>query len=205
VQALWRLFGVAADVDALDREIDAAQEAAIPQALRRSTPFLTHPVFNAHHSEHEMLRYMRSLADKDLALDRSMIPLGSCTMKLNATSEMIPITWPEFASMHPLAPSDQTAGYRELIAELEQMLVECTGYDAVSLQPNSGAQGEYAGLLAIRAFHRSRGEGHRNICLIPESAHGTNPASAHLCGMDVVSVKTDRRNVDVEPAAGDGI
>ena len=202
VQALWKLFGVAADVDALDREIDAAQEAAIPAGLRRTTPFLTHPVFNAHHSEHEMLRYMRSLADKDLALDRTMIPLGSCTMKLNATSEMIPVTWPEFANIHPLAPADQTAGYRQLITELEQMLVECTGYDAVSLQPNSGAQGEYAGLLAIRAYHRSRGEGHRNICLIPESAHGTNPASAQLCGMEVVAVKTDRNgNVDVADLA----
>ena len=202
VQALWKLFGVAADVDVLDREIDAAQEAAIPAGLRRTTPFLTHPVFNAHHSEHEMLRYMRSLADKDLALDRTMIPLGSCTMKLNATSEMIPVTWPEFANIHPLAPADQTAGYRQLIAELEQMLVECTGYDAVSLQPNSGAQGEYAGLLAIRAYHRSRGEGHRNICLIPESAHGTNPASAQLCGMEVVAVKTDRNgNVDVTDLA----
>ena len=202
VQALWKLFGVAADVDVLDREIDAAQEAAIPSGLRRTTPFLTHPVFNAHHSEHEMLRYMRSLADKDLALDRTMIPLGSCTMKLNATSEMIPVTWPEFANIHPLAPADQTVGYRQLIAELEQMLVECTGYDAVSLQPNSGAQGEYAGLLAIRAYHRSRGEGHRNICLIPESAHGTNPASAQLCGMEVVAVKTDRNgNVDVTDLA----
>jgi glycine dehydrogenase len=198
VQALWRLFGVSADIDALDREIDAAQDAAIPAGLRRASPFLTHPVFNAHHSEHEMLRYMRSLADKDLALDRTMIPLGSCTMKLNATSEMIPVTWPEFANVHPLAPADQTDGYRQLIAELEQMLVECTGYDAVSLQPNSGAQGEYAGLLAIRAYHRSRGEGHRNICLIPESAHGTNPASAQMCGMEVVPVKTDRSgNVDV--------
>ena len=198
VQALWRVFGVSADVDALDREIDAAQDAAIPAGLRRTSPYLTHPVFNAHHSEHEMLRYMRSLADKDLALDRTMIPLGSCTMKLNATSEMIPVTWPEFANIHPLAPSDQTEGYRQLIAGLEQMLVECTGYDAVSLQPNSGAQGEYAGLLAIRAYHRSRGEGHRNICLIPESAHGTNPASAQMCGMEVVPVKTDRSgNVDV--------
>jgi glycine dehydrogenase len=197
VAALWKIFGVAADVDALDREVDGAGEA-IPAALRRTTPFLTHPVFNAHHSEHEMLRYMRSLADKDLALDRTMIPLGSCTMKLNATSEMIPVTWPEFANIHPLAPAEQTAGYRQLIVELEQMLVECTGYDAVSLQPNSGAQGEYAGLLAIRAYHRSRGEGHRNICLIPESAHGTNPASAQLCGMEVVPVKTDRSgNVDV--------
>jgi glycine dehydrogenase len=198
VQALWRLFGVSADIDALDREIDAGQDASIPAGLRRQSPFLTHPVFNAHHSEHEMLRYMRALADKDLALDRTMIPLGSCTMKLNATSEMIPVTWPEFADIHPLAPADQTAGYRQLIGELEQMLVECTGYDAVSLQPNSGAQGEYAGLLAIRAYHRSRGEGHRSVCLIPESAHGTNPASAQLCGMEVVPVKTDRNgNVDL--------
>ena len=199
VQAIWRLFGVSADVDALDREINGMLDAAIPAGLRRTTRFLTHPVFNAHHSEHEMLRYMRSLADKDLALDRTMIPLGSCTMKLNATSEMIPVTWPEFANVHPLAPVGQTEGYRQMITELEQMLVECTGYDAVSLQPNSGAQGEYAGLLAIRAYHRSRGEGHRNICLIPESAHGTNPASAHLCGMEVVAVKTDRNgNVDVD-------
>jgi glycine dehydrogenase len=198
VQALWRLFGVAADVDALDREIDGVMDAAIPAGLQRTTQFLTHPVFNAHHSEHEMLRYMRSLADKDLALDRTMIPLGSCTMKLNATSEMIPVTWPEFANIHPLAPAAQAEGYRQMIGELEQMLVECTGYDAVSLQPNSGAQGEYAGLLAIRAYHRSRGEGHRNICLIPDSAHGTNPASAHLCGMEVVPVTTDRNgNVDV--------
>ena len=200
VVALWQLLGVGgADIDALDREIDSAVEGAIPQALRRTTPFLTHPVFNAHHSEHEMLRYMRSLADKDLALDRTMIPLGSCTMKLNATSEMIPVTWPEFANVHPLAPAEQTVGYRQLITELEQMLAECTGYDAVSLQPNSGAQGEYAGLLAIRAFHRARGEGHRNVCLIPDSAHGTNPASAQLCGMEVVAVKTDRNgNVDVQ-------
>jgi glycine dehydrogenase len=203
VEALWRLFGVSADVDALDREIDAVQEASIPAGLRRTTSFLTHPVFNAHHSEHEMLRYLRSLADKDLALDRTMIPLGSCTMKLNATSEMIPVTWPEFANIHPLAPAEQSAGYRQLITELEQMLAECTGYDAVSLQPNSGAQGEYAGLLAIRAYHRARGDGHRNICLIPESAHGTNPASAQLCGMEVVPVKTDRNgNVDVEDLKG---
>ena len=145
-----------------------------------------------------MLRYLRSLADKDLAMDRTMIPLGSCTMKLNATSEMIPVTWPEFANIHPLAPADQSEGYRQLIDELEQMLVECTGYDAVSLQPNSGAQGEYAGLLAIRAYHRARGEGHRTVCLIPESAHGTNPASAQMCGMDVVVVKTDGDgNVDI--------
>jgi glycine dehydrogenase len=198
VAALWQVFGIQAEVDEFDRAIVAGGTSGIPEALRRTAPFLTHPVFNAHHSEHEMLRYMRSLADKDLALDRSMIPLGSCTMKLNATSEMIPVTWPEFSNIHPLAPADQTAGYRQLISELEQMMVECTGYDAVSLQPNSGAQGEYAGLLAIRAYHRARGEGHRTVCLIPESAHGTNPASAHLCGMEVVVVKTDRDgNVDI--------
>jgi glycine dehydrogenase len=198
VEALWAAFGVEARVDALDGAVAAAGERAIPAPLRRTTPFLTHPVFNAHHSEHEMLRYLRSLADKDLALDRTMIPLGSCTMKLNATSEMIPVTWPAFANIHPLAPAGQSQGYRQLIDELEQMLVECTGYDAVSLQPNSGAQGEYAGLLAIRAYHRARGEGHRTICLIPESAHGTNPASAQMCGMDVVVVKTDRDgNVDI--------
>ena len=199
VAAIWKLFSVVADVDDLDRQIDGAIDGAIPESLRRTTPFMTHPVFNAHHSEHEMLRYMRTLADKDLALDRTMIPLGSCTMKLNATSEMIPVTWPEFSNIHPLAPIEQAAGYQQLISELEQMLAECTGYDAVSLQPNSGAQGEYAGLLAIRAYHRSRGEGHRKICLIPESAHGTNPASAQMCGMDVVAIKTDRNgNVDVD-------
>jgi len=194
VEALWSLFGVDAGVDALD----AAASDAIPAALARTTQYLTHPVFNTHHSEHELLRYLRSLSDKDLALDRTMIPLGSCTMKLNATSEMIPITWPEFAGIHPYAPTDQARGYAELIADLERMLAECTGYDAVSLQPNSGAQGEYAGLLAIRAYHRARGEGERNICLIPESAHGTNPASAQLAGMEVVVVACDANgNVDV--------
>ncbi|MDF3981394.1 aminomethyl-transferring glycine dehydrogenase [Luteibacter sp. PPL201] len=195
VVALAGLFGASADVDALD----ARAQDALPPALRRTTDFLQHPVFNTHHSEHELLRYLRGLADKDLALDRTMIPLGSCTMKLNATAEMIPVTWPEFANIHPLAPADQTRGYRQLIDELEAMLVECTGYDAVSLQPNSGAQGEYAGLLAIRAYHRSRGEGHRDICLIPESAHGTNPASAQLVGMQVVVTRCDANgNVDVD-------
>jgi glycine dehydrogenase len=155
-------------------------------------------VFNTHHSEHELLRYLRSLSDRDLALDRTMIPLGSCTMKLNATAEMIPVTWPQFAHLHPYAPAGQAEGYREMIGELERWLAECTGYDAVSLQPNSGAQGEYAGLLAIRAWHRARGEPQRDVCLIPESAHGTNPASAHMCGMQVVVVKCDERgNVDV--------
>ncbi|WP_434030915.1 aminomethyl-transferring glycine dehydrogenase [[Pseudomonas] boreopolis] len=196
VVALAKLFGVQIDdIEALDAETPDA----LPTGLRRTSAFLTHPVFNTHHSEHELLRYLRSLADKDLAMDRTMIPLGSCTMKLNATAEMIPVTWPEFANIHPLAPAAQWAGYRQLIDELEAMLVECTGYDAVSLQPNSGAQGEYAGLLAIRAYHRSRGEGHRDICLIPESAHGTNPASAQMCGMKVVVTKCDANgNVDVE-------
>jgi glycine dehydrogenase len=195
VVALAGLFGAEVDIDALDAEV----HDALPRTLLRQSAFLTHPVFNTHHSEHELLRYMRALADKDLAMDRTMIPLGSCTMKLNATAEMIPVTWPEFANIHPLAPATQAQGYKELIDGLEAMLVECTGYDAVSLQPNSGAQGEYAGLLAIRAYHRSRGEEHRDICLIPESAHGTNPASAHLCGMTVVVTKCDGNgNVDVE-------
>lgn len=195
IVALGQLFGATVDVDALD----AATTDALPAGLVRTSAFLTHPVFNTHHSEHELLRYLRSLADKDLAMDRTMIPLGSCTMKLNATAEMIPVTWPEFANIHPLAPADQATGYKELIDGLEAMLVECTGYDAVSLQPNSGAQGEYAGLLAIRAYHRSRGEGHRDVCLIPDSAHGTNPASAQMCGMKVVVTKTDANgNVDLD-------
>lgn len=196
VAAIAALFGASiADIDALD----AATPDALPEGLKRTSAFLQHPVFNTHHSEHELLRYLRALSDKDLALDRTMIPLGSCTMKLNATAEMIPVTWPEFGNIHPLAPTSQTQGYKALIDELEQMLVECTGYDAVSLQPNSGAQGEYAGLLAIRAYHRSRGEAHRDICLIPDSAHGTNPASAQMCGMTVVVTKTDGNgNVDVE-------
>ncbi len=195
IVALGAVFGASVDVDALD----ATTADALPAALVRQSAFLTHPVFNTHHSEHELLRYLRSLADKDLAMDRTMSPLGSCTMKLNATAEMIPVTWPEFANIHPLAPADQAQGYKELIDGLEAMLVECTGYDAVSLQPNSGAQGEYAGLLAIRAYHASRGESHRDICLIPDSAHGTNPASAQMCGMKVVVTKTDANgNVDVE-------
>ncbi|MGN6519495.1 MAG: aminomethyl-transferring glycine dehydrogenase [Dokdonella sp.] len=192
---LAALFGARIDdIDALD----AATADALPATLQRRSPFLTHPVFNTHHSEHELLRYMRALADKDLAMDRTMIPLGSCTMKLNATAEMIPVTWPEFSAIHPLAPAAQAQGYKDLIDGLEAMLVECTGYDAVSLQPNSGAQGEYAGLLAIRAYHRSRGDDRRDICLIPESAHGTNPASAQMCGMQVVVTKCDANgNVDV--------
>ncbi|MEY2150556.1 aminomethyl-transferring glycine dehydrogenase [Rhodanobacter sp. 115] len=199
IELLWRIFGgddaTLPSIDALD----ASAPSLIPPELQRTSSFLTHPVFNTHHSEHELLRYLRALADKDLAMDRTMIPLGSCTMKLNATAEMIPVTWPEFGNIHPFAPAAQTQGYQELIAGLEAQLVEITGYDAVSLQPNSGAQGEYAGLLAIRAWHQSRGEGHRDICLIPESAHGTNPASANLCGMKVVVTKCDANgNVDLE-------
>lgn len=194
VAAIWQVFGVNADFAALE----AATADAIPASLVRSSAYLTHPTFSRYHSEHEMLRYLRSLADKDLALDRTMIPLGSCTMKLNATSEMIPVTWPEFSSIHPFAPNEQTVGYREMIDQLEAMLCAATGYDAVSLQPNAGSQGEYAGLLIIKAYHESRGEGHRNICLIPSSAHGTNPASAAMVGMDVVVVACDQNgNVDL--------
>ncbi|HLW74355.1 MAG TPA: aminomethyl-transferring glycine dehydrogenase, partial [Gammaproteobacteria bacterium] len=178
-------------------EVAAAANAWAP-ALNRTSAYLTHKIFNVHHSEHEMLRYLRELADKDLALDRSMIPLGSCTMKLNAVSEMLPVSWPEFAHVHPFAPESQTAGYREMVKQLEDMLVACTGYAAVSLQPNAGSQGEYAGLLIIHAYHQSRGEAHRNVCLIPASAHGTNPASAQMAGMHVVVVACDDQgNVDL--------
>ena len=197
VEALWTVFGAGAA--ALDfATVEAQVQEALPGAQLRSSAFLTHPVFSAYQSETRMLRYLRSLADKDLALDRTMIPLGSCTMKLNATTEMIPVTWPEFGGLHPFAPADQTQGYAQLTAELEQMLCACTGYDAVSLQPNAGSQGEYAGLLAIRAWHASRGEGHRDVCLIPSSAHGTNPATANMAGMRVVVVACDANgNVDV--------
>ncbi|HMK12277.1 MAG TPA: aminomethyl-transferring glycine dehydrogenase, partial [Acidimicrobiales bacterium] len=176
-----------------------ASGASILESLRRTTTFLTHPVFNTHHSETSMLRYLRSLRDKDIALDRSMIPLGSCTMKLNATTEMAPITWPEWASMHPFAPLGQAHGYLQLFRDLERWLCEITGYDAVSLQPNAGSQGELAGLLAIRAYHRSRGDDDRTVCLIPASAHGTNPASAVMAGFEVVVVACDDRgNVDLD-------
>jgi len=180
-------------------EMPAASDSSLPAALRRKTDILTHPVFSRYRSETEMLRYLRQLADKDLALDRTMIPLGSCTMKLNATAEMIPVTWPGFGNLHPFAPEDQTEGYRDLIGELEDWLCAATGYDAMSLQPNAGSQGEFAGLMAIRAWHRSRGEGHRNVCLIPASAHGTNPASAAMAGMKVVVVDCDAEgNVDID-------
>ena len=187
--AVAKAFGI-------DVLIDSKSSGVLP-ALARTSPFMTHPVFSSYHSETEMLRYLRRLADKDLALDRTMIPLGSCTMKLNATSEMIPVTWPEFGGIHPFAPRDQASGYLQMIQELEAMLVEITGYDAVSLQPNAGSQGEFAGLLAIRAYHRSRGDAHRNVCLIPSSAHGTNAASAAMCGMKVVVIGCDDNgNVD---------
>jgi glycine dehydrogenase len=179
-------------------QLDAPQAPAIAPEFARQTSFLTHPVFHRYRSETELLRYIRKLSDRDLALDRAMIPLGSCTMKLNATAEMIPFTWPEFGGLHPFAPPDQAAGYAEMFEHLKAMLCSITGYDAFSLQPNSGAQGEYAGLLAIRGYHHSRGDQHRNICLIPSSAHGTNPASAHMAGMEVVVVNCDADgNVDV--------
>ncbi len=198
IALLWSLF--AADGQALPtvEALEAGAESLIPAALRRTSAFLTHPVFNTHHSETGMLRYIRMLSDKDLALDRSMIPLGSCTMKLNATSEMIPITWPEFANIHPFAPADQREGYTELDAQLRAWLCAATGYAGISLQPNAGSQGEYAGLLVIKAYHEARGQGHRNICLIPSSAHGTNPASAMMVGMTVVVTKCDDNgNVDM--------
>jgi glycine dehydrogenase len=198
---LLAAFGI--DTDPADlaeaAEAAAAGNGGIPAAEARTSAFLTHPVFDAHRSETEMLRYLRGLADKDVALDRAMIPLGSCTMKLNATTEMEPVTWPEFAALHPFAPLDQAEGYRELIEDLETMLARMTGYDAVSLQPNAGSQGELAGLLAIRAYHRSRGDDQRDVCLIPASAHGTNAASAVMAGMRVVVVACDDAgNVDVD-------
>jgi glycine dehydrogenase len=180
-------------------EIDSKAQISLPKALIRTSEFLTHPVFNKHHSETDLMRYMRKLADKDLALDRSMIPLGSCTMKLNAATQLVPVTWPGYGRVHPFVPLDQAQGYQQLFIELEQMLCACTGYDAVSLQPNSGAQGEYAGLLAIKGYHQSRNEGHRKICLIPASAHGTNPASAQMAGMKVVVVGTAKSgNIDMD-------
>ncbi|MBE0612832.1 MAG: aminomethyl-transferring glycine dehydrogenase [Burkholderiales bacterium] len=198
VKLLWEIFAHCGETIP---EFDALLRGAgdtFASALRRSSGFMAHRVFNAYHSETAMLRYLRQLADQDLALDRSMIPLGSCTMKLNATSEMLPITWPEFAQIHPFAPAEQTGGYRELTDSLERMLCAITGYAAVSLQPNAGSQGEFAGLLVIRAWHRSRGESQRSVCLIPASAHGTNPASAHMAGMRVVVVGCDAGgNVDI--------
>jgi len=209
IEALWRLFADGRplpDLAALDQEL-GEELAVIPQDLRRRSAFLEHEVFNRYTSETEMLRYLKRLENRDLSLAQAMIPLGSCTMKLNATTEMIPVSWPEFSDIHPFAPAEQVHGYRELIDGLERMLVACTGYDAVSLQPNAGSQGEYAGLLAIRAYHESRGDAGRNVCLIPSSAHGTNPASAAMAGLRIVVVACDESgNVDVgdlrEKAAG---
>ncbi|NUZ11571.1 aminomethyl-transferring glycine dehydrogenase [Pseudoalteromonas sp. McH1-7] len=187
------------NVDALDAQVSGENITGIPASLVRDDEILTHANFNSYHSETEMLRYIKRLENKDLALNHSMISLGSCTMKLNATAEMIPVTWPEFAELHPFCPIDQAAGYKIMMTELHDWLVNITGYDAVSLQPNSGAQGEYAGLIAIRKYHESRGEGHRNICLIPSSAHGTNPASAQMASMKVVVVDCDKNgNIDIE-------
>ncbi|MCX7900410.1 MAG: beta-eliminating lyase-related protein, partial [Methylocystis sp.] len=193
LEAVWRAFG---GYDLVYS--DDYPQYRLPTALLRQSAYLTHPVFHMNRAESEMTRYMRRLADRDLALDRAMIPLGSCTMKLNATAEMLPISWPEFAEIHPFAPADQARGYAELIEDLEAKLCAITGYDAFSMQPNSGAQGEYAGLLTIRAYHLARGAPHRRVCLIPASAHGTNPASAALCGMKVVVVATDEKgNIDI--------
>ena len=186
-------------VEALDAEVTTQPTNAIPENLVRTSDILTHEVFNQYHSETEMLRYIKSLENKDLALNHSMISLGSCTMKLNATAEMIPVTWAEFGQIHPFAPLNQAEGYQEMIAELAEWLINVTGYDNLSMQPNSGAQGEYAGLLAIQRYHESRGEGHRNVCLIPSSAHGTNPASAQMVSLNVVVVKCDNNgNVDID-------
>ena len=207
LEAVWRAFGLS-----FTRDDFPADYHRVDPALVRETKYLEHPVFNRNRAETEMMRYMRRLADRDLALDRAMIPLGSCTMKLNAAVEMMPITWPEFSNIHPFAPADQTEGYAQMLDDLSEKLCEITGYDAMSMQPNSGAQGEYAGLLTIAAYHRARGEGHRNICLIPVSAHGTNPASAQMVGMKVVVVKSaENGDIDLEDfrakaeAAGDNL
>jgi glycine dehydrogenase len=203
VEHIWAAFGAASGAEqhlgqGNSRPASLPSADAIPDALRRTSDFMTHPVFREHQSETEMLRYLRRLCDRDLALDRTMIPLGSCTMKLNGSAEMMPFTWPGFAELHPFAPAEQAHGYAEMISDLKAKLIAISGYDAVSLQPNSGAQGEYAGLLAIRAYHRARGESQRTICLIPTSAHGTNPASAQMAGMDVIAVECDRDgNVDL--------
>ncbi len=200
-ETLWKLFAEAKGQNQrlIFADIEPTVLDQLPKDLIRSSKFLTHPIFNTHHSETEMLRYIFKLQGKDLSLAHSMIPLGSCTMKLNATAEMIPVTWPEFSNMHPLAPREQSLGYQGLIGELESMLIEITGFAGISLQPNAGSQGEYAGLLAIRKFHQGRGDGHRNICLIPSSAHGTNPASAVMAGMQVVITACDSEgNVDIK-------
>ena len=198
VETLWKTFSKDGQLWFTAKELAETSSVSLPAPFARTTPFLTHEVFHRYHSEHELLRYMHRLQSRDLSLVHSMIPLGSCTMKLNATAEMLPVTWPEFSDMHPFAPPKQTEGYTQLFKELETWLSEITGYPAVSLQPNAGSQGEYAGLLVIRAYHESRGQGHRNTCLIPASAHGTNPASAAIAGLKVVPVACDERgNIDL--------
>ncbi|MEZ9702754.1 aminomethyl-transferring glycine dehydrogenase, partial [Vibrio sp. 10N.286.45.F3] len=202
VNALFAIFDVKEDIQALSSDIASNEFAAIPENCRRESEFLTHPVFNTHHSETQMMRYLKQLENKDFSLTHGMIPLGSCTMKLNAAAEMIPVTWPEFGSIHPFAPLEQAAGYTALAKDLKEKLCEITGYDDFSLQPNSGASGEYAGLIAIQRYHASRGEGHRNVCLIPSSAHGTNPATASMVSMKVVVVKCDEDgNIDMTDLA----
>ncbi|MFT4961996.1 MAG: glycine dehydrogenase, partial [Paracoccaceae bacterium] len=193
IKAVWQAFGIVMEVD------DLSAEYHLPDDLLRTSEFLTHPVFHMNRAETEMMRYMRRLADRDLALDRAMIPLGSCTMKLNSAAEMMPVSWPEFALLHPYVPDDQALGYAEMITDLSSKLCDITGYDAISMQPNSGAQGEYAGLLSIAGWHRAQGQGHRNICLIPMSAHGTNPASATMVGWKVVTIKSlENGDIDVD-------
>ncbi|MGR5295189.1 aminomethyl-transferring glycine dehydrogenase [Vibrio mediterranei] len=202
INVLFAVFGVKEKVEALSAEIAGNEFAAIPENCRRTSRYLTHSVFNTHHSETQMMRYLKQLENKDFSLTHGMIPLGSCTMKLNAAAEMIPVTWPEFGSIHPFAPMDQAAGYTALANDLKKKLCEITGYDEFSLQPNSGASGEYAGLIAIQRYHESRGEGHRNVCLIPSSAHGTNPATASMVSMKVVVVKCDDNgNIDTDDLA----
>ena len=206
IEKLWATFGITRTDNPSERDY------SVPEGLHRRSDYLTHPVFHMNRAETEMMRYMRRLADRDLALDRAMIPLGSCTMKLNAAVEMAPLTWPEFSNIHPYAPADQTKGYSQMVAHLSEILCQTTGYDAMSMQPNSGAQGDYAGLLTIQAYHRANGDAHRDVCLIPVSAHGTNPASAQMCGMKVVVVKSaENGDIDLEDfrakaeAAGDNL
>lgn len=199
VDKLLEVFAGSKSVNFTAESLAPEVHTAIPEHLLRDSPYLTHPIFNMYHTEHELLRYIHRLQAKDLSLCHSMIPLGSCTMKLNATAEMMPITWPNFSDIHPFAPLNQAAGYQEMFNVLGQLLCEITGFDSFSLQPNSGAAGEYAGLMVIRAYHQARGDGHRNVCIIPVSAHGTNPASAAMCGMKIVAVGTDAKgNVNIE-------
>lgn len=199
VDKLLKVFAGNKSVNFTADSLAPEVQVAIPKAFIRESAYLTHPIFNMYHTEHELLRYLHRLQAKDLSLCHSMIPLGSCTMKLNATVEMMPVTWPSFSDMHPFAPQDQSAGYQEMFKDLGEVLCDITGFDSFSLQPNAGAAGEYAGLMVIRAYHQARGEGHRNVCIIPVSAHGTNPASAAMCGMKIVSVGTDAKgNINIE-------